>query len=191
MIARCGERLRHTGITSARAVTTVGDITDLQLRTHFDLIIAPFHVFQNLATDTQVQGLFATVRAHLAPGGRCILNTFRPLGDPATLVAKWQTPSEDLDWEVSTDAGIVRCYVRRAGASITPLVLYPDLIYRRYRGRDIDDEAVASIAMRCWYPEELRERVRRAGFAITDVWGGYQGEAYGEGPELVIAFTEA
>ena len=172
-------------------MATLGDITELRLQTTFDLIIAPYHVFQNLASDAAVAGLFATVRAHLAPEGRCIPNTFRPLADPATLIAKWESPSEDLDWEVPIEGVVVRCYVRRAGVRAQPLVLYPDLIYRRYHGGRCAEQAVTSIAMRCWYPEELRERIRQEGFVVTDSWGGYGGEAYGAGPELVVAFAEA
>jgi hypothetical protein len=161
------------------------------LQARFDLIIAPYRVFQNLGTDAEVAGLFATVRAHLAPAGRCILNAFRPRADPATLIATWQVPREDLEWERPVEGGVLRCFARRAGVRAEPLVLYPDLIYRRYRGETLEEEAVSSIAMRCWYPGELQERVSTAGFVVTDTWGGYEGEEYGVGPELIVAFREA
>jgi SAM-dependent methyltransferase len=191
MIARCQVRLRGAGISPARAVAAVGDITQLRLPARFDLIIAPYRVFQNLVTEAEVAGLFATVRTHLAQGGRCILNTFRPRADPATLIAKWQVPSEDLDWEIPFEGGVLRCYVRRARVRPEPLVLHPDLIYRRCLEGLLQDEAVASIAMRCWYPEELQERIRQEGFVVTGSWGGYEGEPYGTGPELIVAFAEA
>jgi len=40
--------------------------------------------------------------------------------------------------------------------------------------------------MRCWYPDDLLGRVAAEGFAITGAWGGYAGEPYGKGPELVV-----
>ena len=165
------DRSRHIG--PSRAVVTVGDITQLNLGCQFDCIIAPYRVFQNLATDAEVSGLFATLRAHLATGGRCILNTFMPRADPSVLIAKWETPGEDLDWELSVDGGVVQCHLRRAGVRTQPLVLFPDLIYRRYRDSQLEDEAVSSIAMRCWYPDELEERIRQEGFEVTGRWGGY------------------
>jgi hypothetical protein len=36
------------------------------------------------------------------------------------------------------------------------------------------------------YPELVYRR-----FRVAEKWGGYQGEVYGSGPELVVAFTEA
>lgn len=50
------------------------------------------------------------------------------------------------------------------------------------------DEATLRIAMRCYYPDELVARIEAAGFQVTGRWGGYAGEVYGEGPELVVAF---
>jgi hypothetical protein len=191
MVERCQARLLDAGIGTARAAATIGDITDLALGRRFDLVIAPFRVFQNLTTEPQVAGLVATVRSHLAPGGRAILNAFRPYADPPTLVATWSNLQEDLDWERAVEGDRITCSVRRAGISTDPLVLYPDLIYRRYRREALAEEAVSSIAMRCWYPDELEARVAKEGFTILERWGGYAGETYGAGPELILAFTDA
>ncbi len=68
------------------------------------------------------------------------------------------------------------------------LVLYPELVYRRYRGATLVDEAILGIAMRCYYPDELEQLILRHGFEIIRRWGGYAGERYGAGPELVLQF---
>jgi SAM-dependent methyltransferase len=191
MIARCRARLRDAGVTDDRATAAVGDITELGLGRRFDWIIAPYRVFQNLATDREVSGVFATIRAHLAPGGQCILDTFCPYADPATLVEAWRTGREAVDWELPVDRGRVVCSVRRAGVSTDPLVLHPELIYRRYDGLTLVDEATGRIAMRCWYPAELVARIESEGFSITGRWGGYAGERFGVGSELLVRFTPA
>jgi SAM-dependent methyltransferase len=191
MVDRCRRQLSQAGIAPSRAVATVGDITRLDLQREFDCIIGPYRVFQNLATDAEVAGLFATVRSHLARGGQCMLNAFMPLADPATVIDRWQTPGEDLDWELPVEGGVVRCYVRRAGVRTQPLVLLPELIYRRYRDSRLEAEAVSSIAMRCWYPDELQHRIHQEGFEVTGRWGGYEGEQWGNGPELIIAFSRS
>lgn len=188
MAARCRDRLLEAGIDEARAEVRVADITDFSLDERFDFIVAPYRVMQNLETDAQVDGLFACIRAHLADGGRCILNTFRPLGTPEELLEKWRTPEESERWTVQTDEGRVVHLDRRTGVKSHPLTLYPELVYRRYRGGELVDEAVLSIAMRCYYPDELLARVRGAGFRVERTWGGYAGEAYGEGPEQVVEF---
>lgn len=191
MIARCNTHLQGADLAPSRASATVGDITALALGTRFDLIIAPYRVFQNLVTEAEVVGFFATVHRHLARGGRCILNTFRPYADPAALLTKWRVHEEDPDWERPLGDDVIRHSVRRGSVDAEPLVIYPDLIYRRYRAGALVEEVVSSIAMRCWYPDELLGRVRAAGLAVLETWGGYAGEGYGTGPELVIAATEA
>jgi len=80
MLARCQQKLDVAGIPSSKAHVERGDITNFALGRTFDLIIAPYRVFQNLETDRQVEGLFNCVRNHLRATGTCILNVFHPFG---------------------------------------------------------------------------------------------------------------
>lgn len=166
----------------------VADISSFELPARFDYVIAPYRVLQNLETDAEVEGLFRCIRAHLDPGGRCILNAFRPNRDPDAMRAEWVSEEEHLAWEVETSEGRVACYDRRARIDPERLVLYPELVYRRFEGDEVVEEAVLEIAMRCYYPEELLALVESHGFVVRRAWGGYHGEAYGEGDELVVEF---
>src|SRR4030067_2512004 len=78
MLTICREKLAKADLPSGRVRVEEGDIANFDLARSFDLIIAPFRVLQNLDTDAQVDGLFECIRRHLAPGGSCILNVFRP-----------------------------------------------------------------------------------------------------------------
>lgn len=84
----------------------------------------------------------------------------------------------------------VTCHDRRPRMDPDNMVLYPELIYRRYRDRALVDETVLKIAMRCYYPEEYERLITGQGFRVIRQWGGYQGEPYGQGPELVVQFTQ-
>jgi len=53
------------------------DITEINLGKTFDLVTAPFRVFQNLETDVEIDEFFETVRKHLSPGATCVLNVFK------------------------------------------------------------------------------------------------------------------
>lgn len=44
--------------------------------------------------------------------------------------------------------------------------------------------------MMCYYPRQFEQLILDHGFKIISRWGGYKGEPYGEGPELVIQFAE-
>jgi len=189
MVAVCRRKLAAEGMAATETQVEVGDITQFALGRTFDLIIAPFRVFQNLETDTAVAGLFKCVREHLAPGGSCVLNVFRPNSEPDTLRREWCTEREKLSWEVSTDGFRVTCHDRRPRMNSEMLVLYPELIYRRYADDSIVDETVLKIAMRCYYPEQFVQLIEKHGFQVLRRWGGYLGEPYGVGSELIVQFA--
>ena len=82
----------------------------------------------------------------------------------------------------------VRLYERRPSMDRDRMILYPELIFREYDGTEMIDETVLKICMRCYYPAEFEALVTRHDFEIVGRWGGYKGELYGDGPELLIEF---
>jgi ubiquinone/menaquinone biosynthesis C-methylase UbiE len=54
------------------------DMTDFKLNDKFDLIIFPFRVFQVLQTTEQKGKCLETIKRHLAPEGKIIINVFNP-----------------------------------------------------------------------------------------------------------------
>jgi len=44
------------------------------------------------------------------------------------------------------------------------MILYPGLIYRRYQGEALVEEATLKIAMRCYYPEEFVQLIVNQAF---------------------------
>jgi SAM-dependent methyltransferase len=188
MVGLLREKARAAGFGETRIRARVADITDFDLAETFDLVIAPFRVMQNLETDEQLDGMFEAIARHLAPNGRCILNAFHPNRSPERMKAEWVAEGEVLEWEVETEHGLLRRYDRRAALRNDPLVLYPELIDRLYVNGRLVSESVLRIAMRCFYPDELVEMIEAHGFRVVDRWGGYEGEPYGEGSELVVAF---
>src|SRR6267378_1302972 len=108
--------------------------------------------------------------------------------DAEKLRRDWVTNQETFCWQVAVEGGRVTCHDRRSHIAPDHLILYPELIWRRYRHGALVDEAVLRIPMRCYYPDEFSRLIANHGFRITDRWGGYAGEAYGVGPELVVRF---
>ena len=189
MLELCQEKIAQAGLSADRIVVEYADITDFDLGSQFDLIIAPFRVIQNLETDDQLEGLFRCIRKHLTPQSRCILNVFHPFRPRDELLRTWATNEEKLAWEVERDGERMTCHDVRRRLIEDPLVLNPELIYRRWRGDKMLEEVVLPIPMRCFYPEEFLDLIRSAGFTVTDTWGGYAGELYGQGNELVVEFS--
>ena len=166
-----------------------GDITNIRLHQHFDLIIAPFRVLQALEHDEQVAGLFEVIRAHLAPGGQAILNVFHPNLGPNEMADGWPKQDETPCGELTLAGGDTLVMSdERQRLDAARQVLYPTLVFRRYRDGLLVDEHRNPICMRYYYPEQFIELIEAHGFSVTGRWGGYRNEPYGQGGELVVAF---
>jgi len=188
MLACCVQKLQAAEMPPAKARAERGDMTDCVLGRRFEVMIAPYRVLQLLETAPQVEGLFRCVRAHLAPGGTCILNVFHPQGGFERVRQAWERATEVCLWEATVDGVRLRCDERRARLDPATRIFYPELIYRRAVGDAWIEEAVRKIPRRCDAPAAFERVIRAHGFRIVQRWGGYAGERYGEGPELVVQF---
>jgi SAM-dependent methyltransferase len=187
MLEICRGKLRQTPEVAGKIALDPGDITHFDLGAVFDLIIAPYRVLQNLETDDEVAGMFRCIARHLAPGATCILNVFNPRYATAdALVEAWSQPAESLDWEQAMGTRVVTCHVRKGKVSARPLVIYPELVYRVREGERQLEEIVFPLIMRCYFPDAFERLFSQHGFDVLKRWGGYAGEPYGAGPELVI-----
>jgi len=186
MLQICRGKLQAARTPKARAIVQPGDITQLSLGRTFDLIIAPFHVFQVMITDEEVAGFFQTVRRHLSKTGTCFLNVVKPLSREK-MATQW-VQKEALIWETPVEDRRVTCHERRLRIDPDRQVVYAELVYRRYHGKNLEDETVQKLVMRYYYPEQFEDAVTDHGFDIAGRWGGYQDEIYDEGQELVLQF---
>jgi len=188
MLARCRAKLCERSVAPSKACAELGDITRLSLPMQFDFVIAPFRVLQTLESNEEVDGLFQSIRRHLTPSGSCILNAFNPKYDPEGLLKNWVSEEEILIWEVPYEGGRLTCHDRRLRFDPKTQMAYPELVYCWYEGEVLKDEVVHPLVMRCYYPDQFLRLIEGQGFRVMGRWGGYAGESYGEGPELVAQF---
>ena len=125
MLSICQDKLRESRIPIERAHLEIGDITEINLGKTFDLITAPFRVFQNLETDVEIDRFFETVRNHLSPGATCILNVFKPKREAVDLCQDWVKKGEYPCWETRVEGERVNCHGRNARIDQEKMVLYP------------------------------------------------------------------
>ncbi len=193
MLEICQAKLDAANVPADRASVELADITDFDLTgrmAKFDLITAPFRVMQNVETDEQVAGLMRCIVRHLAPGGRAVLNTFRPRTDPAGVKALWDSRTgKEPTRTISESDGRVELFEHCTRYADNPLRVYPILSYRRFdaQGNQVD-EAALDIVMRVWYGDELLDLIGSNGFEVIEKWGDYEGEPWGEGTEQVVVF---
>ncbi len=165
------------------------DMTALDLNKKFDFIIAPFRVIQCLEKNEQIAGLFTSIKNHLAPNGTCILNAFNPKQTKENMARNWPQENETYCGETTLpDGDLVKMTDIRKRLDAYAQVLYPELVYRRYRDGELVETFINPICMRYFYQDEFKSCIESHDFKIVKTWGGYNGEEYGKGNELVVAF---
>lgn len=189
MIDICRKKIQVHGVDTDRIKISVQDITDFHMDYRYDLIIAPYRVFQNLETDAQVDGFFNCIRNHLTSKGTCILNVFRPW--PLDRIKEsWGEKAEKFCWKMPYEKGYVTCHERKEIFDSQRLLLNPESIYRYYIDDELIEEVTQKICMRLYYPDPFINLIKEKNFSIIDCWGGYEGEPYGKGDELIVQFKD-
>lgn len=158
------------------------DMLQLDLRTKFDRIVLPFCGIYCVETQSELDSLLAGVAAHLKPGGRFILDTYnadlfhQDDDDPDQA----QEPHEHEQIEVRGVRYQVFEQSRWDRSQQRILVSYlhaahdPDAA----KNAGLADEVVAELLHRYWLSEQLQESASRAGLALSDSYGDFEGSPW-------------
>ncbi|MDB5078858.1 MAG: hypothetical protein JWP00_782 [Chloroflexi bacterium] len=169
-----------------RARYVQGDMRDLTAtlgKEEFDLIFIAINSFQHLRTQADQLACLQSIRKHVAPAGRFIIDVFNPED-------KESYPSDGR--------------MEYTGASYNPLnhsqvhtflstLAHPaeqKRVYHYFYDETYPDGSVKRTVnrfiLRYLYRFELQLLLERAGFSIEDLYGSYDFEEYGEGsPKLL------
>jgi SAM-dependent methyltransferase len=162
----------------SRVTLHQADMRQFDLGCTFDLVTTPFRGFQHLLTVADQRQALATIRRHLAAGGRFVLDLFNPslplLGDERWLVR----PMVEPGFQMPDGRSVVRSYrilkrdyfeqVQRIEFVLD--VTWPD-------GRV--ERGVSSFELRYLFRYEAEHLLAREGFAIEAVYGDYHRRPYG------------
>lgn len=147
---------------AGRVSLAAADMRSLALRRRFDLVTAANDPLAHLGSGEDRDRTLAAVAAHLAPGGRFVLD------------AHWFPPKQLA--RARAAAGLVLEHPGRGGLRVRETWrCAPDGSCRaRYEYRR-EGELLARAAFRSryWTEPEVEERFARAGLAVTAFWGGW------------------
>lgn len=191
MLARCSSKTKDGGLDN-KVNLIKGDIRKFELGKTFDMIIAPGRVVQAIKKTEDFQSCLNCIKNHLSENGFCILNVFHPNLPKEEMKKSWPREQETFQWEkIDPKTGLrVMHFDERRELDAKNQVLYPVLIYRTYAGDKLVNEVKQNIIMKYYYPEEFEEIITKAGFKVLEKYGGYKGEEYRKGKELVIKFSK-
>ncbi|MEI7527368.1 MAG: class I SAM-dependent methyltransferase [Elusimicrobiota bacterium] len=162
MLAAAKKKASERGLPD---VFLKGDMRRLNLKRKFRLVFIPFNSLQNTYTVSDVEKVFAAVRAHLAPGGRFIFEIFNPSIEYMARLAKLQKGK----YRFRTRAGrrvVIDEVCRYDAAAQVNRVTW---IHHVDGGRPVAQK----LDMRCFYPLEMDALLKYNGFKVLRKYGGY------------------
>lgn len=143
-----------------------GDMRDFALGTRFDLIFLPNNSLGHLHTLAEIQSCFASVRRHLSPSGRFVVDMFSP-----SLPLLLREP--DMHYPITE-------YARSDGktVAVSETVFYDAATQINhslwYYQADGEPAEVRPLDLRIFFPQELDALLTLSGFAIEAKYGGFE-----------------
>jgi SAM-dependent methyltransferase len=150
------------------------DMRSFQLDRKFDLITCPFNAFQHLYTRQDVEACLERVRAHLAPGGRFILDVLTP--DLEYLIRSPYKTVPGVRFRHPT----YRAYYTYSERSAYDPVTQLNQMWFHYEkcnaAGDGPPEVTIQLSHRYFYPEELGALLHYNGFEVLNRYGDFENE---------------
>jgi SAM-dependent methyltransferase len=188
MLARARDRVRAAGLDD-RVELHQADMRSVRLGRRFALVTVPFRSLFHLEGDDDWLAALATVRAHLAPGGRFAADVFVP--DPELIAARQDhhgfagelthpdTGQRVALWEHTSFDTIRQVATKRR---VTEVLDADGLVLeRRHR--------LLKVHFR--WPGEVLRLLEAAGFEVGQAFGGFDGRPFGPDAEELIWVASA
>lgn len=156
-----------------------GDMRNFSLDERFSLIFLAGNSLQHLNTHEDVSQCFASVKRHLRPGGRFIVEVFNP-----SLKLLTRDPNERyFVGEYRTDKGWI---VLDENVSYDPATQINHIQWH-YRNQSSKEEQTVSFSMRQFFPQELDALFTHNGFQIEKKYGDFDESPFSsKSPKQII-----
>lgn len=179
MLAICRASLAaEPEAVQARAQLVEADMRAFDLGREFALITIPFRPFQHLTSVEDQIACLTTLRRHLAPGGRLVLDLFNPsipyLADPARLDEFGDEPEF-----VMPDGRRVTRRARITARDYFGQVQDSELIYYVTHSDGRQERLVHAFPMRFIFRYEAEHLLARSGFEVEALYADYDKSPYG------------
>lgn len=142
-----------------------GDMRKVRLGRKFGLVFIPFNSLQNTYTIADVERVFATVKAHLKPGGIFAFDIFNP--DLGFMVRGEKPRKADIRFRLPDGRKVEIDEVARydAARQVNRVTWTHHVGAARPVARKLD--------MRCFYPLEMEALLKYNGFKVLGKYGWY------------------
>jgi SAM-dependent methyltransferase len=162
----------------ARVDLVLADMRDFSLGQTFALVTLPFRSFQHLESVDEQRAALATIRRHLASGGRLVLDLFNPslelLGDPRWLREPLVEPPVRMP-DGRTLVRSLRITARDYLRQVQEVEIAHDLTWPDGR----TERHVDTTRLRYLFRYEAEHLLVREGFEVEALYGDYDRSEFG------------
>ncbi len=163
-----------------------GDMRDLDATLgseQFDLIFIAINSFQHLRTQADQIKCLQSIRKHVAPAGRFIMDVFNP-EDKDSFASDGRMEYNGEVYNPLTDSN-VHIFVSTLAYPATQKRVH-HIFYDETFSDGTVKRTVNVFNLRYLYRFELQLLLERTGFSIEDLYGDYDFEEYGEGSSKLL-----
>lgn len=161
----------------------LGDIRTFKLNKKFSLIYIPINSLCHLHDFESIVRCFESVKQHLNPDGRFIIDVFKPNFN--ILLREKGKRFEVMTYKNPNGQGDIQL-------SETNFYNEADQInYVKWYYNSADGEVIQELNMRMYFPQELDNYLRFAGFEIESKWGDYEGTPFDQDSSKQILIAKA
>ena len=159
------------------------DMRDFELNQKFKLIFIAGNALQHLKTIPEVASCFASVKRHLLPDGRFIVEVF----NPSVALLNRQPNQRFFVGEYRTDEGWIVIHTTVNYDSATQI----NYIDWHYKNQYQKEEQTVSFTMRQFFPQELDALFQYNGFRIEAKYGDFDESNFtGSSPKQIVVASQ-
>ena len=190
MLGVCRDRLQeaHDEVRS-RAEIIEADIRDFDLGRTFNLVTVPFRSFQHLITVEDQISCLKCVKRHLVDDGRLILDVFNPSLEALTADNLGEESGEEPRFDMPDGRQVVRRH-KVVARDLCKQVQQVELIYYVTYPDGREERLVQAFPMRYLFRYEAEHLLERCGFAVLEIYAGFDRSPYGStypGELIIVA----
>jgi SAM-dependent methyltransferase len=182
MLGHARTRAKAAGVETG---LVEGDCRSFELGRKFALIFMAFNSMQHMHDHPSLTALFASVRTHLADGGRFIFDVFNPRMGFLARSPEERWPEREYEDPDGNGTIVLEHSMRYDDAAQMNHITW---YFSRRTGNGFErDFRVEKLDMRCFFPQELDLLVRSLGFEIVEKLGDFDRKPFGSGdPKQVV-----
>jgi len=155
-----------------------GDMRDVSLGQRFPLVIIPFRSFQFMLSPADQFQALATVKDHLAPGGRLVFSIFVP--DLDLLARDPSTPFYDRELINSGTQRRVLVWHRNGYDNFSQVIDACTILEELDERGEVARKSYHQYQLRYLYRFEVQHLLVAAGYCVLDVYGSFDREPLDE-----------